>query len=128
MWNERAIFTSQRNNRANLWNSKRKSWIQVYANVWQGADDDESRAYLCLYEFKETCKDQGRMGSTNGLIEPLFLYFIKKLHKKRKITPRNDYFVELLCLQSEICIYCFVRKLLIGLNFFKKIEANKILK
>ena len=54
---ERTVFTPQGNNRTNLWNSQRESWIQIYPDVWQSANEDEGRADLCVHEFKETGND-----------------------------------------------------------------------
>ena len=57
-WDERFVFSQERNSRTTLWNSQRESWIQVHTDVWQGADGDESGAYLCVYESEKTSKDQ----------------------------------------------------------------------
>ncbi len=57
-WDERPVFSQKRNDRENLWNSQGEPRIQIYTYVWQGADGDESGAYLCVYEFKKACEDQ----------------------------------------------------------------------
>ena len=102
--NEGTLFTPERDNRTNLWYCKREPRIQIYADVWKGADDHENRAYLCVHESKKTCKDQKRMGITDGVIEPFFLFCPEKERKKQKRQSsfvKYMVFQKLLCLQSE---------------------------
>ena len=53
-------FSAKRNDRADLWNSKRKSRIPIYTDVWKIPDGNEGRANICLHESKETGKDESQ--------------------------------------------------------------------
>lgn len=59
-WHERIILSAKRNDRANLWNSKRKPRIPIYTDVWESPDGNEGWANICLHESKETGKDESQ--------------------------------------------------------------------
>ncbi len=42
--------------------AKGKPRISIYAVVWQSADDNESRAYVCVHEFKKLAKCKQEWG------------------------------------------------------------------
>ena len=102
--NERPLFSSERNNRKNLWDSQRKPWIQIYSDVWQGADGNESRAYLCVYESEKACKNQAWMAVGNGLIKDISdLLFLQKNDTKRKMDLIfAPWFVIMLCAYAAV--------------------------
>ena len=54
---ERFVCTEKRNHRKTLRNSQRESWIPIHPDVWKSPDGNESRAYVCMYEFEKVSKD-----------------------------------------------------------------------
>ena len=99
--NEGAILTQKRNDWKNLWNGKGKPRISIYAVVWQSADDNESRAYVCVHEFKKACKMQAGMGITDGIIQGKISCFRNKFHKHKEKCSEKRKFLGALCLRSE---------------------------
>ena len=56
-WDERPVFSQKRNYRKNLWNGEREPRIQIYADVWQSADGNESGDYFCMYESEKALQE-----------------------------------------------------------------------
>ena len=61
--NEGPLFKAKGNYRKVIWNGKRSTWIQIYANDRKGSNEHESRANICVYESKETGKDKAKNGT-----------------------------------------------------------------
>lgn len=76
--NERTLCPKERNNRASFWNGEREPWIQIHPDVWESPDGNESRAYLCVYEFKEASKNEAKNGADEELFLVLFMHRWKK--------------------------------------------------
>ena len=63
----KAIYQKRkRNDRKNLWNSKRIPWISIYTIHRKSTDGNESRAYFCMYESKKLARFLGKNGLLNG--------------------------------------------------------------
>lgn len=50
------LYALRINHREIVWNSKRESWLPVYADDREGPDGDESRADVCVHESEEAGK------------------------------------------------------------------------
>ena len=42
------LYSHRKETIERIWNGKGKPRISIYAVVWQSADDNESRAYVCV--------------------------------------------------------------------------------
>ena len=56
-WDEGVIPRKETDNREDLWNGERESWIQIYTALRESPNGNEGRAYLFMYESKEAGKN-----------------------------------------------------------------------
>ena len=64
-WDERTLSTKEADDRENLWNSKRESWIPIYTTIRKSPDGNESRADLRMHESEKAGKDPGTEGASS---------------------------------------------------------------
>ena len=92
---QRNLSETKRNDRKNLWNSKRTPWISIYTIHRKSTDGNESRAYLCMHESEKTGKDPGKTRLEHSQIFVDFEENKKKRSFKRKmvlgITPNTKF-------------------------------------
>ena len=67
----------KRDNRADLWDSKRVSWISIYTIYRESPHGHESWAYLCVHESEKAGQDTGRHGKKKPNASKYF-YLYKK--------------------------------------------------
>lgn len=86
-WNEGALPATKANDRKDLWDSQGESWVPIYPTVRKSPDEDEGRAYICMYEPKETGKDpesEGAVAFRNDRKEFFLYHTFWALTKKKK--------------------------------------------
>ena len=63
---ERTLSAKEADDREDLWNSERESWIPIYAAIRKGPDGNESRADLRMHESEKAGKDPGKKGASSS--------------------------------------------------------------
>ena len=77
-------ISKKRNHREDIRYSERTTWISIYAVCRKGADGNESRAYLRMYESEKTGKNSGK---TRLEYSQIFVDFEK--NKKKRSFKRK---------------------------------------
>ena len=63
---EGTLSAEEADDREDLWNSERESWIPIYAAIRKGPDGNESRADLRMHESEKAGKDPGKKGASSS--------------------------------------------------------------
>ena len=119
--NERFICEEKRNHRKTLWKCKGESWISLYTDVRKSPDENEGRAYICVYEFEKVSKDKGKMGIAGGEKNSKNFYFEHNSFDKRKMA--------LGCKSKSHFVYSLKRhRIFYGVFYFPSRTQKTVLK
>lgn len=99
-WEQGYLRPEKGDHREDLWDSERTPRVSLYAIHREGADGDESRAYLCMHELEETSEDPCQERERRTAVPGSSIYFKEDISQdKREVLESGS--GTSLCLQSD---------------------------
>ena len=104
-WEQGYLCPEEGDHREDLRDCERTARTPLYTIHREGADGDESRAYLCVHGLEETGKDSCQKGERGAAIPGTSVYFKEDISQdKREVLELGS--DTSLCLQSaESCSF-----------------------
>ena len=99
-WEQGYLRPEKGDHREDLWDSERTPRVSLYAIHREGADGDESRAYLCMHELEETSEDPCQERERRTAVPGSSIYFKEDISQDKREVLEFDSDTSL-CLQSE---------------------------